>query len=124
MQDKKIHLYGRITTTSFVRQALVEHNFIYRILYADNTNFFKAYGLGSRGINNIQGGFVLDNLEEWKEICKTKMKPMVYNSGYEIYNFKDHISVWFKRTPKFCDNYPLETDIHFSRKEDMYRLQK
>ena len=124
VKDKKINLYGRITTSSFVRLALVEHNFIYRLLYADNTNFFKAYGLGAKNIPNIQGGFVLDNLDEWNEICKNKKEPMVYNSNYEIFNFEDHISVWFKRTPVFCDNYPLETDIHFSRKDDVYQTIK
>lgn len=121
--DKKIHVYGRNTTSSFVRLALVEHPFIYRLIFADNTNFFKTYNIGARNIQNIQGGFVLDNLEEWHDICDNNIKPIVNNSNYDIFNFKEHISIWFKRTPKFCDNYPLETDIHFSRKQDMYEFK-
>lgn len=118
--DKKVNLYGRTATSSFVRLALVEHNFIYRLMYADNTNFFKTYNVGARNIPNLQGGFVLDNLDEWNHICDNKIKPMVSNSNFDIFNFDDHISIWFKRSPNFCDNYPLETDIHFSRKQDVY----
>lgn len=119
--DKKVNIYGRPATSSFVRLALVEHNFIYRLIYADNTNFFKKYNLGARTIPNIVGGFVLDDLDEWNMICDQKIKPMVSNRNYDIFNFNDHVSIWFKRTPKFCENYPLETDIHFSRKQDVYQ---
>lgn len=124
IKDKKIHMYGRAATSSFVRLALVEHNFIYRLIYANNTNFFKAYSLGARNIPNIQGGFVLDNLDEWQMICDKKIKPLVANSNYDIFNFEDHVSIWFKRNPVFCDNYPLETDIYFSRKADVYESMK
>ena len=80
--DKKVNIYGRPATSSFVRLALVEHNFIYRLIYADNTNFFKKYNLGARGIPNIVGGFVLDDLDEWNMICDKKIKPMVSNRNY------------------------------------------
>lgn len=114
---KQIRIYGRNAMSSFVGQALIVHPFLSKLIFPDNTNFFKAYNLAARNVYNIKGGVVLDDYEEWINICKNKPTPLIKDGNYEVYNFKDHVSIWFKRTPDFCDNTPLESESHFDKKE-------
>lgn len=114
--DKKIIIYGRQAMTSYEGMALQVHPFLSKILFPADTNFFKEYNIAARNVYNIQGGVVMDNLKEWDDICVNKIPPIVSNGNYDIFNFKDHVSVWFKSNPIFCKSYPTDVNSVFERK--------
>lgn len=117
IRDKKIYVYGRHAMTSYIGKAFEVRPFLSKLIFPDNTNFFKEYSIAARNVYNIQGGVIMDNLDEWNAICKNKIVPLVKNGNYEIFNFDDHISVWFKREPTFCNNYPTDVDSRFDIKQ-------
>lgn len=117
IKDKKIYVYGRHAMTSYIGKSFEVRPFLSKLVFPDNTNFFKEYSIAARNVYNIQGGVVMDNLDEWNAICKNKIEPLVKNGNYEIFNFDDHVSVWFKREPTFCNNYPTDVDSRFDIKQ-------
>lgn len=117
IEGKKIYLYGRNAITSYIGKAFEIRPFLSKLIYPDNTNFFKEYNIAARNIYNIQGGVIMDNLDEWNAICKNKIKPLVKNGNYEIFSFNDHVSIWFKREPTFCNNYPTDVDSKYDLKQ-------
>ena len=117
IEGKKIYLYGRNAITSYIAKALEIRPFLSKLIYPDNTNFFKEYNIAARNVYNIQGGVIMDNLDEWNAICKDGIKPFVKNGNYEIFSFNDHVSVWFKREPTFCNNYPTDVDSKYDMKQ-------
>ena len=112
VKGKRVLVFGRQGVARSNEVAFNSMPYFKILFYPDNSNFFKSYDLY---IDNIKTFGYLDNMKEWNYICKSKIKPLVYNPNYEIYSFKTYVSIWYKRTDNFCDNYP--TDKNNSYKE-------
>lgn len=124
IKDRKIQVYGQNATSSYIYHATQINPFIRILVFPENTNFVKKYNLSARNIYNVIGGVIDDDYNEWTNICKNKIKPLVENRNYDLFLFEDHLSVWFKNNPSLCSSIPTDTNSKFYDKNAIIENKK
>ena len=57
-----------------------------------------------------------DDEKEWSDICNNNIKAIIKNRRYDVYEFKNHISVWLlKEDKKICEITPEKYKNIFSK---------
>lgn len=114
--SNRIEIYGETGISPKALNAYNNHPFLI-VLAQPSYRWVQRYIIKSYGLNNVSTNVAFDDEKEWSDICSQKQEPVIWNRNYEIYQFKNHISVWLKKdkSDTICKIKPEKYYNQFSK---------
>lgn len=113
--NKPIYLYGETPRSLLTIKTIENHPFIGEL----EKPSFRWVGraiLQGYGLPQVSRNVSFDDGKEWSDICNNNIKAIIKNRRYDVYEFKNHISVWLlKEDKKICEITPEKYKNIFSK---------